>query len=429
MPLVENARFSGFDYLIVIFLEATCDDNLQDLQDIQVTKETAEIIEFAWVVVDTSNLEVVYQHSQYVKPLFTPLTDFCIALTKITWDKLENAGSLNEAINKLDNYIQTYIINFNKTFCFCTHGAWDLRIQLPKEAKEKNIDLPFYLSYCKLFDLKQEVQRWQAHHPDIILKSYSLQEICSVFNLNSSESDHSTLNDSLTIVNIIRYICSLAHSDVFVNPIDAEADFSQFRKEQSKVIHLASLPYDVTQTELESWFSIQDITPIALLTIKFPDVYQKPSGSGFAIFSTHEDAKIGLEMNGKVLCDRIIEVNPSSDRVIEAIGAILSSFPVNKNRIRPGDWSCSSCQFHNFASRKTCFRCNAIVYATSSVKINSYESTTITTDTIIDVNDKNNNSPSTPQLSQLNFNSDEWDWKSQTNGLCALELDFEHSSQ
>ncbi|CAJ0647973.1 1076_t:CDS:2 [Entrophospora sp. SA101] len=117
------------------------------------------------------------------------------------------------------------------------------------------------------------------------------------------------------------------HSDVFVNPIDAEADFSQFRKEQSKVIHLASLPYDVTQTELESWFSIQDITPIALLTIKFPDVYQKPSGSGFAIFSTHEDAKIGLEMNGKVLCDRIIEVNPSSDRVIEAIGAILSSFP------------------------------------------------------------------------------------------------------
>lgn len=38
MPLVENTRFSGFDYLIVIFLEATCDDNLQDLQDVQVTK-------------------------------------------------------------------------------------------------------------------------------------------------------------------------------------------------------------------------------------------------------------------------------------------------------------------------------------------------------------------------------------------------------
>src|SRR5437763_17165573 len=33
---------------------------------------------------------------------------------------------------------------------------------------------------------------------------------------------------------------------------------------------------------------------------------------------------------------------------------------MTKNRIRPGDWVCSICQFHNFSSRRTCFKCATI---------------------------------------------------------------------
>ena len=53
-------------------------------------------------------------------------------------------------------------------------------------------------------------------------------------------------------------------------------DFNQFKKEQSKVIHLAGLPHDVTQPELEAWFSGQGIRPTSLSMIKSPDhqIYQ-----------------------------------------------------------------------------------------------------------------------------------------------------------
>ncbi|CAG8688307.1 6265_t:CDS:2 [Cetraspora pellucida] len=354
---MSNVHCPNIDYLVVIDFEATCDENVSNPQAVQVTKETAEIIEFAWVIVDTNTLEVVYQHSQYVKPENTPLTTFCTTLTNITWDKLENAGTLQNAISTLDNYIQSFIVSNNKSFCFCTHGAWDLRIQLPREARDKHIDLPPYLAYCRMFDLKQEYQRWQVHHPDVILKCQSLNEMCSAFELQAVGQPHSGLGDSLTMVNIIRYFCSFGHQDVFVNPIDTHADLNQFKKEQSKVIHLAGLPYDVTQPELEAWFSGQGVRPTTLWMIKTPD-HQKPSGSGFGIFTTHEDAMACLDMNGRTLGDRAIEVSPSSERVIEAAGAILASFPMTKTRLRPGDWVCTVCQFHNFASRRTCFKCN-----------------------------------------------------------------------
>ncbi|CAG8457604.1 10321_t:CDS:2 [Paraglomus occultum] len=322
----EIAQGTMEQVLIVIDFEATCDEN-PNPQALQVTKETAEIIEFAWVVVDTSTLEVVYQHSQYVKPENTTLTPFCTQLTNITWDKLENAGTLKDAIIALDNYIQSYIVSQGKNFCFCTHGAWDLRIQLPREARDKHIELPSYLAHCRMFDLKQEYQRWQVHHPDVVLKSQSLGEMCSVFDLQVVGPQHSGLNDSLTMVNIIRYFCSFGHHDVFVNPIDTNADLNQFKKEQSKVIHLAGLPHDVTQHELEAWFSGQGVRPTTLWMIRTLD-QQKPSGTGFGIFATHEDAMACLEMNGRTLGDRAIEVSPSSERVIEVAGTILAPFPV-----------------------------------------------------------------------------------------------------
>ncbi|CAI2174267.1 12414_t:CDS:2 [Funneliformis geosporum] len=359
MSVTQNIHCPGIDYLVVIDFEATCDENNTNPQTIQVTKETAEIIEFAWVIVDTSTLEVVYQHSQYVKPEATPLTPFCTSLTNITWENLEIAGTLKDAITTLDDYIKNYIIANNKAFCFCTHGAWDLRIQLPREARDKRIELPPYLAHCRMFDLKQEYQRWQVHHPDVILKSHSLNEMCVSFELQVGGQPHTGLGDSLTMVNIIRYFCSFGHPDVFVNPIDTNADLNQFKKEESKVIHLAGLPYDVTQPELEAWFSGQGVRPTLLWMIRTPD-HQKPSGSGFGIFASHEDAMACLEMNGRTLGDRAIEVSPSSERVTEAAGAILASFPMSKNRLRPGDWVCPTCQFHNFASRRTCFKCNAM---------------------------------------------------------------------
>lgn len=313
------------------------------------------------MVLNASNLEVLHKQQIYVKPERTALTPFCTEVTGIKWSTLAEAGTLKDALTQLDYYIQNEIEAKNKSFCFVTHGGWVLRIQLPREARDKNITLPNYLSFCRMFDLKQEIQRWQVHHPEISLRSTSLRDLCQIFHLNRvTEAQTVGLNAALTTVEIMKYLTASRHSDVFVHPIDTNADLKQFKKEESQVIHLTGLPFEVTQGELEAWFSSNGLRPKSMMMIQ-PSDNSKPSISGFVVFSLHHDAMRALALNGRCLGDRPIEVCPSSSRVIDAAGNMLVSFPLQakSRQLRPGDWNCFNCGFHNFASRRHCFKCNA----------------------------------------------------------------------
>ena len=68
---------------------------------------------------------------------------------------------------------------------------------------------------------------------------------------------------------------------------------SNFLKERSKVLHMNGLPHDTTQSELESWFTQFGGRPIAFWTLRTPDQH-KPTGSGFAVFSSHEEVRLSL---------------------------------------------------------------------------------------------------------------------------------------
>ncbi|KAI9478069.1 MAG: ribonuclease H-like domain-containing protein [Benjaminiella poitrasii] len=350
-----------FDRLIILHLEATCDENPTNPAAVQVTKENSEIIEISFVVVDASNMDVLHKQQIYVKPERTPLTPFCSEITGIKSSVLETAGSLKDAIDQFDNYIQRELEQQQKSFCFVTHGGWALRIQLPRECRDKNITLPNYLAYCRMFDLKQEIQRWQVHHPEVSLRSTSVRDLCEIFKLNRVTDQTVGLNNALTTVNILRYFLSFHHSDVFVHPIDTEADLKQFKREESQVIHLAGLPFEVTQGELEAWFSSNGLRPTTMWMIQ-PTDNAKPSISGFVVFQHHQDAMRALSLNGRCLGDRPIEVCPSSSRVIDAAGSMLIPFPLQakSRQLRPGDWNCSNCAFYNFASRLYCFKCNTV---------------------------------------------------------------------
>lgn len=314
-------------------------------------------VELSYVVIDASKMVVIHTEQIYVKPERTPLTEYCTQVTGITADMLESAGTLEVAIKRLDEYIRKEMEG--KSFCFVTHGGWTLRIQLPREARDKGIELPSYLAFCRMFDVKQEIQRWQVHHPEVSLRSTSLKELCETFHVDRVTDESAGLNTCLTTVNVMRYLTGFRHPDVFVHPIDTNADLQQFKKEESKVVHLAGLPYEVTQGELEAWFSSNGLRPTMTWMIQ-PTDYSKPSLSGFVVFHAHNDAMRALSLNGRCLGDRAIEVSPSSERVIEAAGSMLAPFPVQpKSRpLRPGDWNCPSCGFHNFASRRNCFKCN-----------------------------------------------------------------------
>jgi hypothetical protein len=170
------------------------------------------------------------------------------------------------------------------------------------------------------------------------------------------------MEEAVTLARVLRGLIRKSqppqeHPDVLTKPMDARADVRAFLQERSKVLHMSGLPHDTTQSELESWFTQFGGRPITFWTLRTPDAH-KPTGSGFVIFSSHEEAAESLCMNGRALNDKAIEVSPSSHRVLDKAADILVSFPPSKNRPRPGDWNCPSCGFSNFQRRTACFRCS-----------------------------------------------------------------------
>ncbi|ABN65209.2 Asparagine-rich protein (ARP protein), partial [Scheffersomyces stipitis CBS 6054] len=380
------------DVYIVVHIATTCDESTT-----YVTKDSSELIEFAWSVVDATTLENLDKESVLVRPVNTPITPYCSQLHRITWEHVRNAGSFKDAIVKFDTYIQDNIISKNKEFSLVTFDMSKLRVQLPREARDKAVVLPPYLQHPRVFDLSTEYAKWQITHPEAL--SYTASSLSNVITALEVEIDSDTedalknplstsppaapvSSDTKTmatvnlftkiLVQLIRKSIPIEdHASVLTKPYDSAKDVSVFLSERSKILYLYNLPNDTTQSELESWFTQFGGRPIAFWTLKNLDTAEagktnaasnsphKSKGiAGFAVFATHEEASESLSMNGRVLNDRAIEVQPSSTRVLDKASDLLTPFPPSKNRARPGDWTCPSCGFSNFQRRTHCFRCS-----------------------------------------------------------------------
>lgn len=302
------------------------------------------------------------------------------SLTTLTWEHVRNAGTFCDAINAFNKDINEFILSKGLDFTFIALSSWDLRVQLPREARDKGVILPAFLQHPKVFDLRTEYTRWQAHHPETLHCSpHSLSGICTALEVADFQHDdrngsfqyqhmpptlrpRRALEEAILVKNILFSLTNKcqpfgSHSDVLTKPMDVEADVRAFLNEQSKVLYLSNLPHDTTQSELESWFTQYGGRPIAFWTFRTPD-QSHPNESGFAVFATHEEAAESLSMNGRALNDRAISVSPSGNAVLERARSILTTFPPSKNRPRPGDWNCPSCGFSNFQRRTACFRCS-----------------------------------------------------------------------
>lgn len=365
------------------------------------TKDSAEVIEIGWVVVDAQNPErELHRQSVLVRPVNTPITPLCTSLTTLTWEHVKNAGTFRDAITAFDQFAQEHLVHKDAgpsaapTFAFVTLTPWDLRVQLPREARDKNVVLPAYLQHPILFGLRGEYQTFQSHHPETLaFSSSSLSSICAgleVEEVRSSgkvtgglpfhlqalapSSPRRALEEALTLTRCLNSLLKKSRPsatnpqgspEILQRPLDARSDVRAFLGERSKVLHLSGLPHDTTQSELESWFTQYGGRPIAFWTLRTPEG-GKPSGSGFVVFGSHEEAAESLSMNGRALNDRAIEVAPSSSRVLDRAAhsqpsggpPLLTPFPPSKNRPRPGDWTCPSCGFSNFQRRTACFRCS-----------------------------------------------------------------------
>jgi len=71
------AGTATFDKYCIIHIATTCDEH-----GVYVTKDSAEVIEIGWVVIDAQNPErELHRQSVLVRPANTPITPLCTSLT------------------------------------------------------------------------------------------------------------------------------------------------------------------------------------------------------------------------------------------------------------------------------------------------------------------------------------------------------------
>lgn len=238
------------------------------------------------------------------------------SLTTLTWEHVRNAGTFRDAITRFDTFATEYLTSKNLDFVFVTLDAWDLRVQLPREARDKAVVLPPYLQHSRTFDLRTEYQRWQQHHPESLPFGPSmLSNICAALEVEPVQSSapikhnlpfhlqalapaspRRAMEEAVTLARVLRGLIRKSqpphdHPDVLTRPMDARADVRAFLSERSKVLHMSGLPHDTTQSELESWFTQFGGRPIAFWTLRTPEQH-KPTGTGFAVFSSHEEVSL-----------------------------------------------------------------------------------------------------------------------------------------
>lgn len=367
------------DVYVVVHFATTCDDTA-----IYVPRDAREAVVFSWCTVDASSLEVLPQQTILVKPANTPITPEFTRRYKLLADDVKESPGLKDAVAQLDRGISA--ATAGRDFSFVTADIHTLRVLLPREARDKLVVLPASLQHPRVFDLFNEYLKWQATHPEAMsYPASSLSNIVTALEVDTPPGWAADACDDsrLTATVYARILVNLAkksvpvslHEHVLTKPYDAALDAKIFLAERSKTLHLANIPPDASQLDLEGWFGQYGPRPVAFWALKNNDVeaknqqrYHKSKGlAGFVIFAKHEEAAEALFMNGRILLDRVIEVQPSSTRVLDRAAELLTSLPPSKNRPRPGDWTCPLCGFSNFQRRIACFRC--LFPATSAVAI------------------------------------------------------------
>ena len=163
----------------------------------------------------------------------------------MTWEHVRTAGSFRDAINRFDSFAQEYLLPNNLEFSFVTLDSWDLRVQLPREARDKAVVLPPYLQHSRTFDLRTEYQRWQQHHPESLpFGPSSLANICAALEVEPVQSSapikhnlpfhlqalapaspRRAMEEAITLVRVLRGLIRKSqpaheHPDVLTRPME-----------------------------------------------------------------------------------------------------------------------------------------------------------------------------------------------------------------
>ncbi len=210
-------------YICVLDFEATCDD------DMKVSHMDHEIIEFPSVLLkyDNGKIERIAEIQMYCKPKNTSiLTKFCIELTGITQEQVDNGISFLEAYNNHLNWLRSNITNFDEEYSngnvyILTCGRWDLETMIPKEYRNWNFNKnDMHNIYRNFVNCKYE---YKTHYGDENV--YGMTYMLNKLNLVLEGRHHSGIDDCKNIARIVeKMVCD------GYNPDNAKVEVAKISK-------------------------------------------------------------------------------------------------------------------------------------------------------------------------------------------------------
>lgn len=127
-----------FPYYVIIDFEATCNE-------VNDPGYPHEIIEFPAVLVDTEKLIVTDCFQSYVKPVVNPkLSTFCITLTGITQEQVDNAEEFPAVLDKFEAWLKKHKLGTKNKYAIVTDGPWDMGRFLYGQCKLSSIPYPVF---------------------------------------------------------------------------------------------------------------------------------------------------------------------------------------------------------------------------------------------------------------------------------------------
>ena len=189
-------------YICVLDFEANCAQNMKELN------MDNEVIEFPSVLLKykydgNKQIEKISEFQMFCKPKNKPtLTPFCIELTKITQDKVNNGVSFPTALKEHEMWLRNNIPNFDEMYkennvIIVTCGEWDMSVMAPKEYKNYGIKKvhPIYLKYV---NIKIEFNNFYK-----IGSKFGMATMLEYLGLSLDGTHHSGIDDCKNISKIV----------------------------------------------------------------------------------------------------------------------------------------------------------------------------------------------------------------------------------
>lgn len=176
------------EFYVVIDFEATCGSS--------VPRDEMEIIEFGAVLVDRYTLTIQDEFTMFIRPvLHSELTKFCVELTSISQEDVDNAYSFPTVLKQFNNWLSKH--DGKKTFC--SWGKYD-KTQLLQDCELHDAEYPFNDEHVNVKTMFSDIRGYK--------RRYGLTSALKKLKLTFEGTHHRGIDDARNVARVMKAILS-----------------------------------------------------------------------------------------------------------------------------------------------------------------------------------------------------------------------------